>query len=101
MKAKNLKILKQLLQQQGEDAVLDKVAEEALELALAITQYKCPTKLDKKRRLNDIYKEFADLKNVMRQAEMFLNRSKIRRLSNAKLKKKSIKYLQNGSKKTN
>jgi hypothetical protein len=99
MKAKNLKTLKKLLELNGEEAVLDKLLEEATELSLALIQLKCPTKLDKKKRLNDVYKEFADLKNVMRQAEMFLNSRKINRLSNAKIEKKRIKYLTNEKKK--
>ena len=93
MKAKNLKILKKLLDLNGEDAVLDKLLEECTELGLALIQLKCPTKTDKKKRLNDVHKEIADVKNVIRQAEMFLNRKKINKYSNAKLEKKRIKYL--------
>lgn len=93
MKSKNLKVLSKLLKLNGEEAVLKKVAEEATELSLAIMQLHCPTKLDKKRRLNDVHKEFADLKNVMRQAEMFLNRKKINKYQNVKIQKKKAKYL--------
>ena len=92
MKSKNLKTLRKILEVDGEEAVLDKLLEECTELSLALIQLKCPTKLDKKKRLNDVYKEFADVKNVMRQAEMFLSRGKINRLQNKKIQKKRIKY---------
>jgi len=92
MKAKNLKILKEFLKIEGKEAALDKVAEEAVELALAIIQYRCPTKLNKKKRLNDIYKELADVKIVVRKAELFLNKRKINRLVNKKLEEKKIKF---------
>lgn len=96
MKRKNLKILKRLLELNGENFVLDKLQEESLELSLALHQLNhSPHKLDKKKRLNDVYKEFADLKNIMRQAELFLNSKRINRLANTKLENKRIKYLTN------
>ena len=93
MRRKNLKILKGLLELNGEDAVLEKLLEESTELSLALIQLKCPTKLDKKKRLNDVYRELADLKNAIRQVEMFLSKKKINRLQNKKLQKKKLKYL--------
>ena len=93
MKQKNLKVLKKLLELNGKESVLDKLLEECTELGLALIQLKCPTKLDKKKRLNDVHREIADVKNVIRQAEMFLNSKKINKFSNEKLKKKRIKHL--------
>ena len=93
MKAKNLKIIKGLLKLNGKEAAQDKIMEEAVELALAIIQYKCPTKLDKKRRLNDVHKELADMKIVLRKAEMIFNKRKINKYVNQKLEKKRLKYL--------
>lgn len=93
MKKSNIKILKGLVDKFGKDAALDKLQEECQELALAITQLKCPTKLDKKKRLNDIYKELADVKNSIRAVETFMKRNKINRLQNKKLKQKKAKHL--------
>lgn len=93
MKAKNLRIIKGLLKLHGKEAARNKIAEEALELALAIAQYNCPTKLDKKKRENDIYKELADMEIVLRKAKMIYSPKKINRLVNKKLEKKRIKYL--------
>lgn len=93
MKAKNLKIIKALIKLNGQDASKDKILEEALELALALHQFKCPTKLNKKKRLNDIYKELADMKIVMRKAEMLYSKRKINKYVNRKLEEKRIKYL--------
>ena len=92
MKAKNLKIIKALIKLNGKEAAKDKIIEEAVELALALIQYKCPTKLNKKKRLNDVYGELADMKIVMRKAEMLFNKRKINRLVNKKLEEKRIKY---------
>lgn len=51
MRNKNLKIIKELIKLNGDDSTFDKVAEECVELALAIMQLKCPTKLDKRKGL--------------------------------------------------
>jgi phosphoribosyl-ATP pyrophosphohydrolase len=79
----------------GTDAAVDKIQEEAQELALALHQLKCPTKTDKKKRLNDVYGELADMKIMMRQAEMLFSKKKINRLVNQKLQLKRDKYLTN------
>ena len=95
MKKSNLKIIEGLIRVHGKDASKEKIIEEALELALAIVQYKCLTKTNKKKRLNDIYGELADMKIVMRKAEMLFSKRKINRLVNLKLQKKKVKYLIN------
>jgi len=79
----------------GNEAAVDKIQEEAQELALALHQLKCPTKTDKKKRLNDVYGELADMKIMMRQAEMLFSKKKINRLVNQKLQLKRDKYLSN------
>ncbi|AGO47798.1 hypothetical protein Phi47:1_gp67 [Cellulophaga phage phi47:1] len=93
MRNKNLKIIKELIKLNGEDSTFDKVAEECIELALAIMQLKCPTKLDKKKRLNDVYLEAADVKIQMKALEIILSSRKINNMVNKKLAKKQLKYL--------
>ena len=97
MKAKNLKIIKGLLKLDGNEAGKDKIIEEAVELSLSLIQLKCPTKLDKKKRLNDVYKELADMKIALRLAEMIFDKRKINKYVNQKLEKKRIKYLSDGT----
>jgi len=93
MNSKNIKIIKGLIDLNGKEASKDKIVEEAIELALSLIQLKCPTKIDKKRRLNDVYCELADMKIMMRKAEMLFSKKKINRLVNHKLQKKKLKYL--------
>lgn len=89
----NIKIIRQLLKKFGDEASRDKVQEECQELALALHQLKCPTKVDKKKRLNDVYGELADVKITLRMAEMLFNKKKINKLVNEKLQKKKLKFL--------
>lgn len=77
----------------GREAAVDKIQEECQELALALHQLKCPTKTDKKKLLADVYGELADVKIIMRQAEMMFSKKKINKLVNQKLQKKKEKYL--------
>lgn len=98
MRKSNLKIIEKLIALHGKEAAKDKIVEEALELALALVQLKCITKTNKKKRLNDVYGELADMKIIMRKAEMLFSRKKINRLVNEKLKKKKLKYLTNEQK---
>ena len=93
MKAKNISIIKALLKKFGKQAAIDKIQEEAQELALALHQYKCITKNNKERRLNDIYEELADMKIQLRNAEMIFSRKKINKLVNKKLAEKAKKHL--------
>ena len=104
MKAKNLKIVKDLASNFGKLSAFNKLQEESTELALALHQLNnCDFKTNKKERLNDVYKELADVKNAIRVTEEFLNRKKINRYQNIKLQKKKNKYLNketNGNNKT-
>lgn len=101
MRKDNLKIIKGIIKKFGRKAAIDKIQEEAQELALSLHQYKCITKTDKKKRLNDIYGELADMKIMMRQAEMLFSKKKINRLVNQKLQRKKDKYLTNEQPKSN
>lgn len=92
MKKSNLKKLKKLVEHKGDDGTLLKLAEECLELSLAITHYLSPTKLNKKKRLDDVYREAADVKVAFRQLEMVLSRNKINRYANEKIRNKHEKY---------
>lgn len=93
MTAENLKTIKQLIKLFGEVAAIDKIQEESQELGLALHQLKCPTKLDKKKLLAEVYGELADMKIALRSAEMIFNKRKINRIVNKKLQKKKEKYL--------
>lgn len=93
MHQENLRIIRRLIKVFGREAAVDKIQEESQELALSLHQFKCPTKTDKKKLLNDIYGELADMKIMMRQAEMLFSKKKINKLVNQKLQKKKEKYL--------
>lgn len=95
MRKENINTIKSLIKLHGRDAAIDKIQEEAQELGLALHQLKCPTKTDKKKQLDDVYGELADMKIMMKQAEILFNKNKINRLVNQKLKKKREKYLGN------
>jgi NTP pyrophosphatase (non-canonical NTP hydrolase) len=97
MKKSNLKIIKGLIAKYGEEAAMNKVQEELLELALVIVQHKSPTK-DSKKMLQKMYEEAADVKIVMRKLEFLLDKRKINRIVNKKLKQKQQKHLLNGNK---
>ena len=70
----------------GKDVQADKIQEEAMELALALHQYKCPTK-DKIKLLDNVYDELADMKIMMAQAEIIFDPSIINARVDLKLKK--------------
>lgn len=95
MRKENITTIRNLIKLHGRDAAIDKIQEEAQELGLALHQLKCPTKTDKKKQLDDVYGELADMKIMMRQAEMLFSKKKINRLVNQKLQKKRDKYLKN------
>jgi len=70
----------------GRETQIDKIQEEAQELALALHQYKCPTK-NKEEMLTNIYTELADMKIMLAQAEILFNKERINSLAKAKLEK--------------
>tara|TARA_B100000953_G_scaffold290249_1_gene275107 strand:+ start:16842 stop:17129 length:288 start_codon:yes stop_codon:yes gene_type:complete len=95
MRKENLNIIKKLIKKFGREASVDKIQEECQELALALHQLKCVTKTDKKKRLDDVYGELADVKIAMRKAEMLFSKKRINRAVNQKLQKKKRKYFNN------
>jgi|GEM_PF-1654904 len=81
-----------IIQRFGPLVQIDKIQEEAQELALALHQYKCPTK-DKIKGLQKIYGELADMKIMMKQAEFLFDANRIDAMVSEKLKKCETKYL--------
>ena len=94
MKTRNLKTIEKLVEKFGKLAAMDKLQEECQELALELHQLNhSPTKKDKKKREEKVYHELADVKNAIRTVEVFLDRRKINRLQNKKLKEKREEHL--------
>jgi len=76
----------------GSEVQVNKIQEEALELALALNQVNCPTK-NKAEKLENVYEELADMKIMMAQAEKLFDADKINQLVDFKLNRFSEKYL--------
>jgi NTP pyrophosphatase (non-canonical NTP hydrolase) len=76
----------------GSDIQVNKIQEEALELALALNQVNCPTK-NKSEKLENVYEELADMKIMMAQAEKLFDADKINKLVDFKLNRFAEKYL--------
>lgn len=93
MTQENIKIIKGMIKLFGREASINKIQEEAQELGLALNHLNSPTKTDKKKRLDDVYGELADMKIELRKAEMLFSKKKINRIVNQKLQKKKLKYL--------
>lgn len=93
MTQENIKIIKGMIRLFGREASINKIQEEAQELGLALNHLNSPTKTDKKKRLDDVYGELADMKIELRKAEMLFSKKKINRIVNQKLQKKKLKYL--------
>lgn len=87
------KIIRALIGKFGAQVQIDKIQEEALELALAIQQLKCPTKIDKDRCMDDLYKELADMKIMMYQADILFDEEKIDAYVHMKLERAKEKHL--------
>lgn len=60
----------------GRNVQVDKIQEEALELALVINQLKCPTK-SSSEMIEKLYDEIADVKIMIAQAEILFDSDKI------------------------
>jgi hypothetical protein len=93
MTKENQKIIQAIIDKFGGTVQIDKIQEEAMELALALHQLKCPTKLNKEKRLNDVYKELADMKIMMAQADIIFGKDKIDSFVHSKLQDKKEKHL--------
>ena len=71
-----IEILQKAIEKWGDLAQIDKIQEEAQELALALHQFKCPTK-NPIKEMNNIYSELADMKIMMQYAELLFNPDRI------------------------
>jgi len=77
-------LLLQAIQKWGKEAQIDKIQEEAQELALALHQVKCLTK-ENEEGMSKIYGELADMQIVMEYVPLLFNQNKIDRIKQMKL----------------
>lgn len=83
-----------IIEKWGAEVQINKIQEEALELALALNHMNCPTKIASQVEAN-IYEELADMKIMMAQAEIIFDKSRIDALVKIKLERLRSKYFQN------
>lgn len=83
-------IYEQIINRFGREVQINKIQEEALELALVLNQMNCPTKGD---LTEELYGELADMKIMMAQAEILFDKNKIDRMVEFKLNRFKEKYL--------
>ena len=88
----NKEILQKAIDKWGKETQINKIQEEALELALILNQRKCPTK-DVEQMEANLYDELADMKIMMAQAEMLFDADRINERVKFKLDKLQSKYL--------
>lgn len=88
----NKEILKKALAKWGKETQMNKIQEEALELALILNQRKCPTK-NAEEMEEALYDELADMKIMMAQAELIFDADRINLRVDYKLNKLNTKYL--------
>lgn len=88
----NIDILKKAISHFGRETQINKIQEEALELALVLNQINCPTK-DKSALEEQLYDELADMKIMMAQAEIIFDSDRINKRVEYKLQKLNDKYL--------
>lgn len=87
----NKQILIKAIEHFGKDVQIDKIQEEAMELALILHQFKCPTK-DKDKMLPQVYSELADMKIMMQQAEILFDKDRIDAIVELKLARLEANY---------
>lgn len=85
--------LQKIIERFGEAIQVNKIQEEALELALVLNQRNCPTK-DPEEMEDKLYDELADMKIMMGQAELLFDSDRINRRVEFKLERFKQKYLQ-------
>lgn len=90
-KKMNKEILQKAIDKWGKETQINKIQEEALELALVLNQRKCPTK-DVEQIEANLYDELADMKIMMAQAEMLFDADRINERVKFKLDKLQSKY---------
>lgn len=88
--------LQKIIDRFGKETQINKIQEEALELALILNQRNCPTKCAKEME-DRLYDELADMKIMMAQAELLFDADKINERVKIKLDKFQSKYLSNNS----
>jgi len=88
----NKEILQKAIDKWGKETQINKIQEEALELALVLNQRKCPTK-DVEQMEANLYDELADMKIMMAQAEMLFDADRINERVNFKLDKLQSKHV--------
>lgn len=88
----NKELLQKAIEKWGIETQINKIQEEALELALVLNQRNCPTK-DKSIMEDNLYDELADMKIMMAQAEIIFGSKRINERVNFKLDKLKYKHL--------
>ncbi len=84
-------ILQKAIDKWGRDTQINKIQEEALELALVLNQRNCPTK-DINLMESNLYDELADMKIMMAQAEILFDAGRIDERVQFKLERLQSKY---------
>ena len=69
-------ICKRIIEKWGREVQVNKIQEEALELALVLNQRNCPTK-DQEVMEAALYDELADMKIMMMQADLLFDADRI------------------------
>jgi len=82
----NKEIFQKAIDKWGKEAQINKIQEEALELALALNKRKCPTK-DIEQIEENLYDELADMKIMLAQAEIIFDADRINERVKFKLDK--------------
>ena len=88
----DIDILKKAIVKWGRRVQINKIQEEALELALVLNQINCPTKDPDEMEAN-LYSELADMKIMMAQAELLFDAERINKIVDLKLERMNVKYL--------
>lgn len=89
-------VLRKAFEKWGKETQINKLQEEALELALALNQINCPTK-EVPLMQEKIYDELADVSIMMMQCHLFLfDSDRIKERIQFKLKKLNDKYFTDG-----
>ncbi len=85
-------VLLKAIKKWGKETQINKIQEEALELALVLNQRKCPTK-DSSVMEDNLYSELADMKIMMAQAEIIFDANRINKQVEYKLNRLVDKHL--------
>lgn len=85
------KLLQKAIDKWGLQAQINKIQEEALELALVLNQINCSTK-DFKEMEEQLYSELADMEIMMAQARLIFNEERINDMIEYKLKRLKDRY---------